>query len=83
METTEIQERILAIIFELTGIQPGEIRLEHHLREDLGMDSVSSMELVSMLSEEFDIDVDIEEAMQVTTVQGVLDMAGRYVGRAA
>jgi acyl carrier protein len=83
MEEQVLQSKVFAIIHELTGTQPADIKIEHHLREDLGMDSVSSMELVSMLSEEFNIDVDIEEAMQINTVHGVMNMARRYVSDAS
>jgi len=80
MDDGILKERIYAIIFQLTAVPAEEIKLEHELRADLGMDSVSSMELISMLTEEFDIDVDIEEAMEITDVRGVLEMAKRYLG---
>lgn len=84
MTTTEsaIQKQIYTIIHELTAIAPSDITLDDDLRGDLGMDSVSSMELISMLSEEFDIDVDIEDAMQVVDVRGVIEMAQRYLANA-
>ena len=63
MKNTELNGVIKKIIGDLTAIVPSEIQNSDRLREDLGMDSVSSMELISMLSEELDIEVELEEAM--------------------
>lgn len=64
---------------QLSTVQAPAIRPEHRLREDLGLDSVCSMELLSMLAEELDLDVPMEEAAQVTTVAGTIDMARRHL----
>ena len=58
MSIDNLEQTIRAIITELTAVPEDEIGLEDRLREDLGMDSVSSMELISMLSEELDCDVE-------------------------
>jgi acyl carrier protein len=47
------------------------------------MDSVCSMELLSMLAEEFDLDVPVEEAARVTTVEGTIAMARTYLAQRA
>ena len=79
--TTEksLEARILDIICELSAVVPEDIKPEDRLREDLGLDSVSSMELIGMLTEEFDIDVELEEAMAITDVKGVMEMAKRHI----
>lgn len=73
------QNRMMELLAELSVIKAADIKPEHRLREDLGMDSVSSMELVSMLAEEFDMNVSVEEAARVTTVQGAMDMARKHL----
>ncbi|GMV42138.1 MAG: hypothetical protein AMXMBFR64_38540 [Myxococcales bacterium] len=73
--TSALDERVLRIVSELTAVPLAEIRPEHELRADLGMDSVSSMELLSMFAEELDVDVELEEAIQVRTVAALLEMA--------
>ena len=74
---TKVEETVFRVISELTAIEPDEIKPEDRLRGDLGLDSVSSMELLSMLAEEFDVDVEMEEVVQVTTVSGVVDLVMR------
>lgn len=81
-QTIDIDPILIRILHELTAVPPEEIRPEHLLQADLGMDSVASMELVSMLSEELDIDVEIEDAMDVQDVAGVKALAERYLAHA-
>jgi acyl carrier protein len=74
-----LEQRIVRIIAQLATVPQGEIKQDDRLREDLGLDSVGSMELISMLAEEFDLDVPLEEAMAVTTVRGAVEMARKYL----
>lgn len=76
------EQRILQILSDLTAVPKAEIKVEDRLREDLGLDSVGSMELLSMLAEEFDIEVEMEEAVGVDSVGGVFDLAARHLGDA-
>ena len=82
MSTETLEQTIRTIITELTAVPEAEINLEDRLREDLGMDSVSSMELISMLSEELDVDVELEDAMAVTDVKGVIALTQRVLENA-
>ncbi len=75
-------DRIFRILSDLSAVPPQEIKVDDRLREDLGLDSVSSMELVSMLSEEFGIDIELEEAVQITTVSALLALADRRIAHA-
>lgn len=80
MMTVEAQEtQVRKILSNLTNIPPASIRPQDRLREDLGLDSVGSMELLSMLAEEFDIDVEMEEAAGVADVAGLLALARRHI----
>lgn len=74
---------IKQIIAELSTVKVGDIKESDRLREDLGLDSVSSMELLSMLAEQFNLDIPLEEAMEVTTVAGVIEMGRRRLGTPA
>lgn len=73
--TKDFEQRIIRIISELSAVAPDDIRPEDRLREDLALDSVASMELVSALAEEFDLEIEMEEAMEVHTVAAVMEMA--------
>ncbi len=80
MMTPDIQEsRVRRILSDLTNVPPTEIKAGDRLREDLGLDSVGSMELLSMLAEEFDIDVEMEEAAAVSDVAGLMALARRHI----
>lgn len=74
-----LTQRIFSMMSQLTVVKPSDIKLDHRLREDLGLDSVCSMELLSMLAEELDLDVPMEEAAQVTTVAATIAMAKRHL----
>lgn len=74
-----LSQRIVGMVAQLTTMKPADIRLEHRLREDLGLDSVGSMELLSMLAEELDLNVPMEEAAQVNTVAAAVEMARRHL----
>ena len=73
------EKRMMQLIAEVSVKKAEEIRPEHRLREDLGMDSVCSLELISMLAEEFDLDIAVEEAAQISTVSGAIAMARRHL----
>ena len=77
-QVESIENKVLEMIFEVTAVPVQEIKPEHRLREDLGMDSVRAMELVSMLDEELGVEVELEEAMAVQTVEDMFTMARRH-----
>lgn len=74
--------RIFKILSDLSAVPAEQIKVDDRLREDLGLDSVSSMELVSMLSEEFNLDIELEEAVATTTVSALLALAERRIPNA-
>ncbi len=79
MNDEVLTNRIVSMVAQLTTVKPSDIRSEHRLREDLGLDSVCSMELLSMLAEELELDVPMEEAAHVTTVAATVEMARRHL----
>jgi len=61
--------RILALVAEILELDdPNSIRSTDRLREDLGMDSLGSLELLSTISEELKLDLEMEAAMGISTV---------------
>lgn len=58
----------LSVLAEIAEVDRSSIRGEDRLREDLGMDSLSSLELLSTLGERLNLDLEIEEAMDIRTV---------------
>jgi acyl carrier protein len=70
------------MISELTGVDAGEVAPADRLMEDLGMDSLQSMELLSRLSEEYEIDPDMDDVQGVQTVADVVAFLQRELAKA-
>ncbi len=67
------------ILGRLCGVAPGDIRLEADLRDDLGLDSLRSMELLSRLSERWDVSLTMEDAVGARTVSDLVELMARFV----
>ena len=68
-----IEERVKKIIVEQLGVKEEDVKPEASFVEDLGADSLDTVELVMALEEEFDIEIPDEEAERITTVQSAID----------
>ena len=66
-------ERVKELIAEQLGLQPDDIRPECSFVDDLGADSLDLVELLMAFSDEFDIEIDDEEAENIVTVADVLE----------
>ncbi len=75
--TTSIRGRMRALVAEILEIEQDRIEPQSRLREDLGMDSLGSLEMLSTISEQLDVHLEIEEAMDIVT----FDDACRFVER--
>lgn len=71
---TNLEERVRAMMTSLTTVPADQIRPEMTLRVDLGLDSVSSLELLGLISEEFGVDIELEETAGIETVGDVVKM---------
>ncbi|GHY27732.1 acyl carrier protein [Vibrio cholerae] len=70
---SDIEERVKKIIVEQLGVDEAEVKNESSFVEDLGADSLDTVELVMALEEEFDTEIPDEEAEKITTVQAAID----------
>ncbi|MFT6992105.1 MAG: acyl carrier protein [Paraglaciecola sp.] len=68
-----IEERVRKIIIEQLGVKEEEVKSEASFVDDLGADSLDTVELVMALEEEFDTEIPDEEAEKITTVQTAID----------
>ena len=68
-----IEERIIKIVAEQLGSGEDEITNESSFIDDLGADSLDTVELVMALEEEFDIEIPDDDAEKIATVQAAID----------
>lgn len=68
-----IAERVKQIVAEQLGVDEDQVTNEASFMEDLGADSLDTVELVMALEEEFDIEITDEHAEKIQTVQDAID----------
>ena len=69
----EIYSKVKNVIVEQLGVSEDEVTKEASYTEDLGADSLDTVELVMALEEEFGTEIADEEAEKLTTVQKTVD----------
>jgi acyl carrier protein len=70
---SSIEERVKKIVVEQLGVKESEVNSESSFVDDLGADSLDTVELVMALEEEFETEIPDEEAEKITTVQQAID----------
>lgn len=73
MSEQDLFEKVKKIIVEQLGVNAEEVTTESSFTEDLGADSLDTVELVMALEEEFEVEIPDEDAEKLTTVRAVLD----------
>ena len=77
-----IEERVKKIVVEQLGVSDDEVKAESSFVDDLGADSLDTVELVMALEEEFDTEIPDEEAEKISTVQTAIDYINANVSDA-
>jgi len=68
-----IEQRVKKIVAEQLGVNEADVKNESSFVNDLGADSLDTVELVMALEEEFECEIPDEEAEKITTVQQAVD----------
>lgn len=68
-----VEQRVIKIVAEQLGVNENEVKKEQSFVDDLGADSLDTVELVMALEEEFEAEIPDEEAEKITTVQQAID----------
>lgn len=68
-----VEERVKQIVVEQLGVKEEEVTGESSFVDDLGADSLDTVELVMALEEEFNCEIPDEDAEKITTVQQAMD----------
>lgn len=70
---SDIEERVKKIVVEQLGVDEAEVTNTASFIDDLGADSLDTVELVMALEEEFGAEIPDEEAEKITTVQAAIN----------
>jgi len=70
---SSVEERVAKIVVEQLGVKEEEVKSEASFVDDLGADSLDTVELVMALEEEFGTEIPDDEAEKITTVQLAID----------
>ena len=68
-----IEEKVKKIIVDQLGVDEAEVTPEAKFIDDLGADSLDTVELVMALEEEFGVEIPDEDAEKIATVQNAID----------
>ena len=79
MERSEIEHRVRKVVASVLSIDPSEVTPASNFVFDLGADSMKSVELIAGFEEEFDLEMDEDQARAVQTVEGAVDFISQYV----
>ena len=74
-----IEQRVNKIVAEQLGVNEADVKSESSFVNDLGADSLDTVELVMALEEEFECEIPDEEAEKITTVQQAIDYIKAHV----
>ncbi len=83
MNESEIFDKVKNIVVEQLSVEAGSVNPQANFANDLGADSLDTVELVMALEEEFDIEIPDEAAEQITTVQQAVDYISNKVATSA
>ena len=72
-------EKLKEIIAEILNVDPDEITMETTFVDDLGADSLDVFQIIMGIEEEFDIEIDNDEAEKIVTVQDAVDQIKKAV----
>lgn len=70
---SSIEKRVKEIVAEQLGVDEAQVTNEASFMDDLGADSLDTVELVMALEEEFDIEISDEDAEKIQSVQDAID----------
>ncbi|MBT3169054.1 MAG: acyl carrier protein [Candidatus Cloacimonetes bacterium] len=76
----DIEAKVKEIIVDELGVDASEITLEANFIDDLGADSLDTVELIMKFEEEFDIDIEDEDAEKLITVGKAVEYLKGIVG---
>jgi len=77
---SNVEERVKKIVVEQLDVSEDSVTIEASFVDDLGADSLDTVELVMALEEEFECEIPDEEAEKITTVRQAIDYVSAHLG---
>jgi len=77
---SSVEDRVKKIVVEQLGVKEDEVKPEASFVDDLGADSLDTVELVMALEEEFETEIPDEDAEKITTVQETIGYIKEHAG---
>ncbi len=71
--SANVLDRVVKIVVEQLGVKPEDVNPKSSFVEDLGADSLDTVELVMALEEEFGMEIPDEDAEKIRTIQDAVD----------
>ena len=68
-----LEEKVRDIIVDKLGVAADKVKPESHFIDDLGADSLDTVELVMAFEEEFNVEIPDDDAQEITTVKSAVD----------
>jgi acyl carrier protein len=78
---SDIEQRVKKIVAEQLGANEADVKLESSFVDDLGADSLDTVELVMALEEAFECEIPDDEAEKITTVQQAVDYVNGHLSK--
>ena len=75
---SDVEARVKSVVVEQLGVDESEVTNAASFVDDLGADSLDTVELVMALEEEFGTEIPDEEAEKITTVQLAIDYVNKH-----
>ena len=79
MQMENVEQRVKKIVAEQLGVNEADVKAESSFVNDLGADSLDTVELVMALEEEFECEIPDEDAEKITTVQQAIDYINSHL----
>lgn len=81
MNTSEIESRVKKIVVEQLGVKEDEVTVDASFVDDLGADSLDTVELVMALEEEFETEIPDNEAEKIVTIKDAVKYITERMGK--
>ena len=79
MDLSKVKEKVKKAVANVLKIEESEIPDDANFIFDLGADSMQSMLLIAAFEEEFNIEMDVEKAQEVQTIDGAVEFIASYL----